>query len=164
MKKLVTAAVVSILFSTAAYAGTISFPSDDPVATITIPDSWKPSETDTGVDAVSPDNAIYISVDVAAADETEKVVRDAAEYLQKKGVTVDKSTAKQTTDTLNGMPLAIYDMDGKDEDGPVSVSIAAAGVSDKTNLVITYWGAKGDEDKDQQQFVDILHSLKPAAK
>lgn len=163
MKKLVFTAAIAILFSTAAHAGTMSFPSDDPVATITIPDSWKPKETDTGIDATSPDNAIYLSLDIASADETEKVVKDAADYLQKKGVTVDKTTTKQTTDTLNGMPVAVFDMDGKDEDGPVSISIAAVGVNDKTNLVLTYWGTKGDEDKDAQQFVNILHSLKPAA-
>jgi hypothetical protein len=162
MKKFALAAAAALLLATTAHAGEITFPSDAPVATITIPDDWGPKETDTGIDATSPDNAIYLSVDVATAQETKETVQAAIKYLGEQGVTVDEKTEKQSENTLNGMPMFGVDWDGTDKDGPVTISLAAVTVGDK-NLVFTYWGTKGDENKDQAAIVAILKSLKPAA-
>lgn len=164
MKTFAVAAFAALLLSTTAHAADLSFPSDDPVATITIPDDWGPKETETGIDATSPDNAVYLSADVASAKDTEKVVQDAIKYLKDQGVTVDQKSAKQTENKLNGMPMFAVDWTGTDKDGPVSIGLAAVTVNDDTNLVFTYWGTKGDEDKDQDAIVKILQSLKPAAK
>lgn len=164
MKNLAIAAFAALLLSTAAHAGEMQFPSDDPVATITIPDSWNPKETETGIDATSPDDAVYLSADVASAKDTDKVVQDAIKYLKDQGVTVDEKSAKQTENKLNGMPMFAVDWAGTDKDGPVTISLASVTVNADTNLVFTYWGTKGDEDKDQAAIVKILQSLKPVAK
>jgi beta-lactamase class A len=162
MKKLVFATFAALLLGSAAGAGEITFPSDAPVATLTIPDDWSPKETETGVDATSPDDAVYLSADVADAKSTDAVVKDALKYLQDQGVTVDAASAKQTEGKLNGMPMFAVDWTGTDKDGPVSISLAAVTVSDANNLIFTYWGTKGDEDADQGTIGDILKSLKPA--
>jgi hypothetical protein len=161
MNGIILAALAAFL-PAVAEAATLTFPINAPVASMEIPDSWKPHETATGIDAVSPDDAVYLSIDVAAASETEKVVQNAVTFLKTKGVTADTSTAEQTDDTLNGMQMSIIDMNGSDQDGAVSVSLAAVSINEKTNLVITYWGTKGAEDKDQDQIVAIFDSLKPA--
>ena len=49
MKKLILAAAV-LLLATTSYAAEMKFPSDAPVASVTFPDTWKPQETDTGID------------------------------------------------------------------------------------------------------------------
>ena len=163
MKKFAFAAFTALLMSTAAHAADISFPSDAPVATISIPDDWGPKETETGIDATSPDNSIYLAADVADAKDTTAVVTDAVKYLKDQGVTVDEKSAKQTEDKLNGMPMFAIDWDGTDKDGPVTISLAAVTVSADKNLVFTYWGTKGEQDKNQAALVAILQSLKPAA-
>jgi hypothetical protein len=164
MKTIVLAAAAALLMSTAAHAADLSFPSDDPVATITIPDDWGPKETDTGIDATSPDNAVYLSVDVADAKDTAATVQAAVKYLADQGVTVDDKSMKQDQGTLNGMPLFTVDWVGNDKDGPVSIGLAAVTVAADKNLIFTYWGTKGDEDKDSAKITEIMRSLKPAAK
>lgn len=163
MQKFILAAATALLLATTAHAAEISFPSDAPVATMTIPDDWGPKETETGIDATSPDNAVYMSVDVASAADTEQVVKDAIVYLKQQGVDVDGNSGKQTEGKLNDMPMFAIDWSGTDKDGPVSVSLIAVTVNAEKNLIFTYWGTQGDEDKDHGKVMDILHSLKPAA-
>ncbi|MBP0685903.1 hypothetical protein J8J21_22925, partial [Mycobacterium tuberculosis] len=76
-------------------AATLTFPSEAPVASITIPNSWGPKETEGGIDATSDDSAIYLSVDVADAKTSDKVISDAIDFLTENGVKIDDST-KQT--------------------------------------------------------------------
>jgi hypothetical protein len=161
MKTLLIAASAALLLTTSAYAGDLSFPSDDPVATITTPDGWTSKETDSGMEVMSPDEAIYLSVDVADAKDTETVVKEAVEWLGGQGVTVDDKSAKTTEDTLNGMPLYAIDWDGTDKDGPVSVSLAAVTISAETNLILSYWGTKGEQEKYGADLLGIVRSIKP---
>ena len=163
MKELMLAAAAALLMSTAAYAGEMKFPSDAPVATITTPEGWTAKETDSGMEVMSPDEAIYLSVDVAGAKDTETVVKDAIVWLKEQGVTADEKTAKQTEGKINDMPMFSIDWDGTDKDGPVTISLAAVTISAETNLVLTYWGTKGEQEKYGADLMAIVNSLKPAA-
>jgi hypothetical protein len=141
----------------------MKFPSDAPVASITIPDSWQPEETESGVQATSSDSAVYFSVDVADSKSMEKVTSDAIDFLTKSGVTVDVKTQKETPVTeVNGLQMTTLDWDGKDGDGPVSVGMAFVASSGEKALVVTYWGTKGDEDKHDAEITDMMMSIKMA--
>lgn len=164
MKTVVIAAMAALLYASAAYAGELKFPSDAPVASITFPDDWTSAkETETGIDATSPDDSIYISIDVADPKDTDAVITDAVNWLAGLGVTVDSTTAKQVEGTLNGMQVVNVDWDGNDKDGPVSISLAAVAVNANKVLVVTYWGTKGEQDKNDAAMADIINSLKPAS-
>ncbi|MGO7324330.1 histidine kinase [Rhizobium ruizarguesonis] len=146
-----------------ANAATLKFPSDAPVATITIPDSWQPEETETGIQATSSDSAIYFSVDVADSKSMDKVTSDAIDFLSKNGVKVDVKTQKETpVSEVNGLQMTTLDWDGEDEDGPVSVGMAFIANSGDEALVVTYWGTKGDEDKHDSEIADMMMSIKMA--
>ena len=163
MKTVVIAAVTALLFASGAYAGELKFPSDAPVASVTFPDDWTSAkETDSGIDATSPDDSIYLAVDAADAKDTDAVVTDAVNYLAGQGVTVDSTTAKQNEGTLNGMKVFNVDWEGTDKDGPVSISLAAVVVNAEKVLVVTYWGTKGEQDKNAAAMNTIVNSLKPA--
>ncbi|MBB4065049.1 histidine kinase [Gellertiella hungarica] len=162
MKKAIIAALLLALAPAASYAGTLNFPSDAPAATITIPDDWKPEETDSGIQAESPDGAIYMSIDVAGAENVEKVIQDAITFLKDRGVTVDPASQKETDNELNGMPVKNFDWNGKDENGDVSIALSLVQPSEDKLLVLTYWGTQGDQDKHNDAIVAMLASLKPA--
>ncbi|WP_312222218.1 histidine kinase [Rhizobium rhizoryzae] len=163
MKKLfAAAAVAALLFPAASFAETLAFPSDKPVASITIPDSWNPEETDTGIQATSSDEAIYLAIDVADAADAGKVVDEAIKFLDKNGVKVDESTQKQSEDTINGMKMMNLDWSGKDKDGPVNIGLSVLAPSANKVLLITYWGTKGEQEKHAQDLIGIISSLKPA--
>lgn len=162
MKKMILAALFAALASTASHAATLQFPSENPAASIAIPDDWKPEETETGIQAQSPDNAIYISIDVAGAETADKVVSDAIDFLKEKGVTVDPATQKESEDQLNGMTMKNLDWSGKDSEGDVSIGLSFVQPSDDKLLVITYWGTKGEQEKHNAELGSIIGSLKPA--
>jgi hypothetical protein len=162
MKSLVAAALLILSSSAMSEAATLKFPSEAPIASITIPDSWGPKETETGVDATSDDSAIYISVDIADAKTSDKVIDDAVTFLQKNGVKIDGSTQKQSDEKINGMDMTNFDWTGTDSDGDVDVSLSLLSPRADKLLVITYWGSKDTEKKHANELQAIANSLKPA--
>jgi hypothetical protein len=58
-KNLMLLAAFAAVLPTVAHADTIKFPSEEPIAQITIPHSWGPKETESGVEATSDDSAVY---------------------------------------------------------------------------------------------------------
>ncbi|AYG69766.1 MULTISPECIES: histidine kinase [unclassified Rhizobium] len=162
MKKIIALALLALTSPLTAHAATLTFPGDKPVASITIPDSWKPEETDGGIQGTSDDSAVYLSAEVASGKSMEKVVTGAIDFLAKNKVTIDPSTQKETPTTdVNGMQMATLEWDGKDEDGPVSVGLLIVQVSADNALVVTYWGDKGEEDKHDAEVKAIVASIKP---
>ncbi|MGG6893703.1 histidine kinase [Rhizobium sp. BR 315] len=162
MKKIIVLALLAFTSPLAVHAATFKFPEEKPVASITIPDSWKPEETDSGVQGTSDDSAVYLSADVANNKSIDKVVTDAIDFLAKNKVTIDPSTKKETPTTeVNGLQMGTLEWDGKDEDGPISVGLLIVQVSADNALVVTYWGDKGKEDKHDAEVKAIVASIKP---
>lgn len=163
MKKLLIASVFALSLPFGASAAELIFPSDAPLASITIPDSWGPKETETGVDATSEDGAIYFSIDVAEASDADKTTQIAIDFLTKNGVTIDPKSLKEGPETdINGLKVSSLDYQGTDSDGPVDVSLGFAAAGDKV-LIFTYWGSKDTQAAHQKELGDILASLKPAS-
>lgn len=162
MKKTFAAAVIAAFLPAISHAATLNFPSDAPIASITIPDNWGPKETETGIDATSDDDAIYISIDVADSETTDKVVEDAVAFLEKNGVKIDASTQKESSEKLNGMDMTNLDWSGSDNDGDVSVGLSFLSPKEGKLLVITYWGTKGMQEQHGPELQAIITSLKAA--
>lgn len=163
MKKVLLISMLAFAMPFVAHAETLTFPSEAPIASITIPDNWGPKETTSGVEATSEDSAVYLSADVADVVSLEKVISDAIDFLSNNGVTIDAATMRETpVEKFNGMDMATLDWDGKDADGPVSVGLAFFQTSETKALVVTYWGTKSEEDKHSDALAGILASIKPA--
>jgi len=140
-----------------------TFPSEAPVASVTIPDSWKPKETESGIDANSPDAAIYFALDVATGDNVEKVIGDAVDFLDKNGVKIDASTRKDDdSNEINGMKLSILNWQGTDADGAVNINLGVLSPAPNKILVLTYWGSKEDQAKHEKEVLGIIGSIQPA--
>jgi hypothetical protein len=164
MKPLFATIAISLMLSGVAHCETLMFPSEAPIARITIPDSWSPAETETGVEATSDDSAIYLSVDVADEKTSDKVIDDAIAFLQQNGVKIDGTTQKRSDEKINGMDMANFGWTGTDSDGPVDVSLSLLSPTPGKLLVITYWGSKATQEKHARELLDIAHSIQPAGK
>lgn len=161
MKTLIAAALAAFAFSGMVQAAEMKFPSSEPVASITLPDGWKANETDSGMEVTTPDESIYLAVDIAEPKETEQVAKEAIEWLGGEGVTVDPKTEKQSQDKLNGRDIFFIDWKGKDKEGDASVGLAALVLTADTVLVFTYWGDPAEEKKNGAAVLGILQSIKP---
>lgn len=161
-KMIIAAAFATMLLPSASFAATLLFPSADPVAQITIPDAWNPEETDSGIEANADDDSIYLSIDVATSETTDKVIEDVFTFLAENGVKVDPATQKQSEDTFNGMKMLNFDWSGRDNDSEVSIGVSLVSPKPDKLLVITYWGTKGEQEKHGPALVALINSLKPA--
>jgi hypothetical protein len=118
--------LVTFALLASTWAGDFKLPDDNPVASFTIPASWKPSEYEDGVEAVSDDESVYIAIEAADLSSTsviEEAMKESISYLKKKGVEVDQSTAKQTQGKLNGMDGVDVSWRGKDSEGDCNISL-----------------------------------------
>ncbi len=161
MKKLIAAALFAAFLPTASYAAALQFPSEEPAASIDIPDSWSPTVTDDGIEANAGDDAIYLSIDVTDEKGTQEVIDGCVEYLKTSGVTVDLATQKESTGELNGMKATSLNWDGKDNDGDVSISLTFVSPKPDKIMVITYWGTKGMQEAHGAELQAMIGSLKP---
>ncbi|THF53611.1 histidine kinase [Allorhizobium terrae] len=162
MRIVLAAAILAAFLPSVSFADTLLFPSEEPIAQITIPADWEPKETESGIDATSADAAIYLAVDVANAKTSDKVIDDAIAFLKKNGVKIDGSTQKQSDEVINGMDMTNFDWTGTDEEGPVNVSLSVVSPKPGKLLVITYWGSKGKQEKHFGELQEIIGSLKPS--
>lgn len=163
-KMLAAAALATMLIPCASFAETLKFPSEKPIAQITIPDSWGPEETETGIQATSDDSAIYLSIDIADEKTSDKVISDAIDFLQQNGVSIDEKSQKESDDTVNGMKMSNLDWSGKDKDGPVNIGLSFLSPKPGKLLVVTYWGTKGEQEKHGPELLAIIQSLKASGK
>jgi hypothetical protein len=163
MKTLLAAIALAAIFAPASsFAETLKFPSEAPIAEITIPDSWSPEETDSGIQATSDDEAIYLAIDIANEKTSDKVIDDAFQFLKDNGVNVNGSTQKRSEDTVNGLAMLNFDWNGTDKDGPVNIGLSMVPVRADRMLVITYWGEKGKQETHADELLAIINSLKAA--
>jgi len=162
MKKLIIAAAVALMFASTAHAKQWDIPSNRPVATLNMPKGWDTSETATGIQGTSEDGAVYFSVDLASPKKMDGLIDDAAKFLDDQGIKIDTDTQKYTEDKLNGKDIVYISWSGTDKDGPASVGLAVLILDEKTVLVLTYWGTKGEEDKHMPEIGKILDSIKLA--
>jgi hypothetical protein len=162
MNKLLAATAILLLTAGTSLAGTFSFPADDPVATVDIPDDWQPSETDYGVEGNSPDAGTYISFDAAGAEDTEQVITAVFAFLEENGVTADPASQTESKGDQNGMPYETLSWKGTDKDGPVTIGVGIIGLSAESLAIVTYWASTETEEKNMPEVNKILETIRPA--
>lgn len=137
-----------------------------PVAVITIPDSWGPSLTDTGVEATSDDGDIYIGVEVTRIEAQNKGLADAMlaafEWVASQGAKLD-APAQPTTGNFNTWSGLRSEAKGTDAEGkPTVVEVIGVPVNETTALVFTGWYVPGAEQRNAETIGKILQSIQPA--
>ncbi|MGL4196507.1 MAG: histidine kinase [Allorhizobium sp.] len=162
MNKFLATTAIILITATSSFAGTFTFPADEPAATVEIPDSWKPGETDYGVEATSPDNGTYISFDAAGAEDMDKVISDVFAFLEENGVTPDPASQTESKGEQNGMVYETLSWKGTDKDGPVTIGVGVVTLSPEKIAIVTYWASAETEEANNAEVNKILTSIKPA--
>ena len=156
-------AVAAFIFASSIDAKTIKLPNDEfAFAQITIPDSWEPSEVNNGVEANSPDKAVYISaVGVGSEKGMDSEIEDTFKMLKDHNVDLDQSSKKEQKFEINGVEANELIFKAKDEDGPCTVSITFVPIKNKV-VVVTYWVTTSEEEKNSAAVGKIANSIKAA--
>ena len=164
MKTLLTLITLAFVGVIVADAKTFKLPNDDfAIASIDMPDSWKPKEVENGIEGQSADDAVYISV-VAVGSEKgmNGEIDDTFAMLKKNNVTLDESTKKENKFKAGAFDATELLYQGKDEDGPAAVSITFVPIKDKL-IILTYWVTTAKEKEHQEEVGKIVNSLKASS-
>jgi hypothetical protein len=164
MKTLLILLAIAFLATVPVDAKTFKLPNEDfAIASIDMPDSWKPKEFDNGVAGQSSDDAVYISV-VAVGSEKGMTaeIDDTFDMLKKQKVTLDESTKKENKFKIGSLDATELLYQGKDEDGPAAISICFVPIKDKM-IIFTYWVTTAKEKEHLKEVGTIVNSLKPTS-
>jgi len=158
MTKFLIALCLLSAASLSAFADTFKLPENKPIVSFLLPDSWKPTETDAGLEAISVDGEIYIAVEFVDADSVNDVIDSSVSYLEKQGVKVETKKSEGDS-TINDMSISHLSYNGTDKDGPCEVSLSFLTVAPGKGLMITYWGSADAADKHKDSLEKILNSI-----
>lgn len=165
MKTLLSLFAIAFLAAIAsADAKTFKLPNDDfAIASIDMPDSWKPKEVENGVEGQSADDVVYMSI-VAVGSEKgmNGELEDTFEMLKTRHVVLDQSSKKENKFKAGAFDATEMLFQGKDDDGPTAVSITFVPIKDKL-VIITYWVETAKEKAHQQEVGTIVNSLKASS-
>ena len=146
-------------WSLSAFAETFKLPENKPVVSFVLPDSWKPTETDSGLEALSVDGEIYIAIEFVDADSVKDVIDSAFSFLDHHGVKIEDKPKSTGDSTINDLPISHMSYNGTDKDGPCEISLSFLTVTPGKGLMITYWGSKDAADKHKESLEKILDSI-----
>lgn len=164
IKSFLTVVALAVLGAISADAKTFKLPNEDfAIASIDMPDSWKPKEVENGVWGQSADTAVYLSV-VAVGSEKgmSGEIEDTFEMLKSHNVTLDESTKKENKFKIGSLDATELLYQGKDDDGPAAISIVFVPIKDKL-IIMTYWVTTAKEKEHLQEVGTIVNSLKPTS-
>src|SRR3984893_4803090 len=112
-----------VCFGLSAFADTYKLPKNKRFFFFVLPDSWNPTETDAGLQAVSVDGEIYLALEYIDADSVDDVVDENVSFLEKQGVTVEKSPKSEGDSTINDMAISHKSYKGIEKDEPGEVAM-----------------------------------------
>ncbi len=157
------AVAAAVLFACAVagplQAKTFGLPDANPGVSVTLPDKWKPTEVDKGVEATSPDQETYVAFETATAAKMEALIDEDIAFLRKSGVEIDRSS-QQTQDTvINGIKVAMLHWTGKDKDGPTAVTLGIFGLTDNLVMLMTAWSSPAGDKAHGDELTAMLSSV-----
>jgi hypothetical protein len=159
MRKTLIVAALSCLVAVPVLAKTYQLPDANPAVSVTLPDKWKPSEVEKGVEATSPDGETYVALETATAKGMEALIDEDIKFLTDQGVVVDKSTQQTHDTTINGMSVSFLRWSGKDKDGPTNVTLGIYGVTGNLVLLMTAWSSPAGEKLYDKELDRIVASV-----
>lgn len=164
MKSLLTLLALAVLGAISADAKTFKLPNEDfAIASIEMPDSWKPKEADTGVFGESADGAVYLSVVAVGSEKGMSAeIEDTFEMLKTHNVELDESTKKENKFKIGSFDATELLYQGKDNDGPAAISIVFVPIKDKL-IIMTYWVTTAKEKEHLEEVGKIVRSLKASS-
>jgi hypothetical protein len=143
-----------------AFAGTFPVPADNPIATVSIPDSWGPNAYDGGVEGTSADGKLYVAFESVDAADVKSATEEGLKYFIKQGVTITQDSMKTKDTKINNLPAFDLSFTGKDKDGPANISLTLVQTNAKGKfLLLYYWGSSEGEKANLADLKAISDSI-----
>ena len=159
MTKLLLSASLLALLAGPALARNFAIPSDDPAATVTVPDSWTIEEIDYGYSAVSPGKDVFFSVESASNTKIDAMMKNNENWMKENGIDNSVTPTKGEMD-FGGLSGTVYRFDTKDENGPTRVDFVLLPGGKNRVIFLTLWGSSDERKKHSADVEAIMNSVK----
>ena len=160
MKKLLLGVAVAAALATSAFAKNLAVPTDDPVVTLTVPNTWTMKEIDFGYSAVSPGKDVAFYVEYAAGKRVKAMTDLNKEWLAENSIKTIGDPEESELD-FNGVKGSVLKFKAKDENGPTNVNFAFIPAGKERVIMLTLWGSDEEQEKHRSDVNAILSSIKP---
>jgi hypothetical protein len=164
VKQLMLAAMLmaALVLPMPAQAEKFRIPASDPIVTIEVPEDWTATQIDKGIELSSDDDEVYLAIEGTPMKGLVELTTDAVKFLNRAGVTVDKSTEKSSEGTVNGFKMNDIGWAGQDKDGDVLIHLMILTITPTKGVLFTYW-ASPDGDKEHDETIrKIIRSVRKA--
>jgi hypothetical protein len=146
------------------FAGVMEVRPNRPVAEFNIPDGWKTSRIDRGIQAVSKDGEVYFWIETYQPDELQQIVAEHNAYWKDQGVVI--ASSDDQTHSENGMEVSMSNKHATWKGDPTVLYYLEfhLGLPSKSNIVLTYWASPEGDKSFHKDIGDVISSLKVTEK
>lgn len=126
-----------------------------------VPDDWKVSKTDRGIELASPGEDVMMWIEVFSPAQVQAVKREHAAYFQAQGVRITGPVNEEQT-TANGLVTIIQVMPATYNGAPTILNYLVYGAETAPTqlLLITYWASPEGDRTFRSQVNSILHGTR----
>jgi hypothetical protein len=154
--------LVAASFTTAnAAARSFPLPADRPLATIEVPDDWRPVASRDEVEGSAGEAAVGLAVQFIAAPDFEAAVAAAMANLAQKRVLAAPGTRRTAPRRYSGLNARKIDFSGTDPNGDSDITVILVELPAKSAFVaICVWGedeAQESVSNDVQAIAESIH-------
>jgi len=152
-------------FTAACWAETYPVSSKDPIADITIPDSWLVKNIARGLQGATKDEEVYLWAEVYPADGLNDIMAEHDAYYTKQGVEIASGDPKTNLIEVNGVPVVLMHVSATWKGKPTVVEYAMFEPARKTGrkLMVSYWTTPKGDKMYEPDLTSILASIKMRA-
>ena len=136
-------------------------PKEESIFSVKFPDSWKVTQEDESLEALSGDEAVAIWMQTDDASTLEDSIKANVDYLIEQGVKLDLKTQKETEGEHNGMPMRTVSWKGTDTESACAVSLVLLRPTKDTAITMLYWATEEEVKKNTKDINAVLESMKP---
>ena len=153
------AAVVLCSTITFGFAKNLAVPAKDPIATLSIPDTWDMDEIDYGYSAASPDGAVNFYVEFASAARIDNLFAANDKWMKENSIK-QKAKAEEKEIEIGGLPAKIFTYQATDEDGDTVIDFVVLPGGKGRMILLTLWGSQEERESNKADIVSIQKSIK----
>lgn len=132
----------------------------DPVAVITVPDDWEGKKVGRGIQIKTPDDEIYMWVELIPPNEIDAVQKEHNSYFDGQGVKIE-SAGETVQVEFNGRPWVISELKAKakGEDSVIRYVAINPKVASGKLILLTYWASLEGDKKYNDATTKMLENL-----
>ncbi len=160
----VTFLSVFLFGSVLAHAETMEVRPSAPIAEFNVPDDWKNSRVERGIQSTSKDSEVYFWLEAYTPDQFDKILAEHNAYWKEQGVVISSSDTQAHQENGQEVTMTTEHATWKGEPTVLYYAEFQLGLPSKSNIVFTYWASPEGDKAFNKEVGDVLASLKVTEK